>query len=177
MGTVRLLAALAALLAAFGTTLAQPLPGQREAAEAGDPRAQFAIALMYDTGADVPTDYLEALKWFRLSAEGGYPPGQAKLGLMYLFGWAVRRDPAEAASWYEKAASQGHERAQAQIGAMYARGQGVPKNAVFAYLWTSLSAAAGNAESARKRDVLARKMTADELAEAETLVRAWRPRR
>lgn len=138
-------AALATMLLC-GSAAAELLPGQRAAAERGDPKAQFAVALQYDTGN--PTNYPEALRWFRMAAEGGYAVAEAKLGLMYLYGWAVRRDVVEAARWYKRAADQGHVAAQVQIGVMYLGGQGVPRNAEQGRRYLAKAAAQGNAWAA-----------------------------
>lgn len=165
----------AGLLLSLAAASAEPLPGQREAAEAGDARAAFAIAIHYDTGT--PTNYPEALKWFRRSAEGGYPPGQAKLGLMYLYGWALRPDAAEAARWYGLAAEQGFVPAQAQVGRMAARGIGMPRDLVAAAMWTELAGKGGDAQAAWSLPRLQKKMSADEIARAAALAAAWRPSR
>jgi TPR repeat protein len=149
-----LLAGLTALLLAGGA-FAAPFPGQREAAEAGDPRAQFALAIMYDTGDGVPHNWPLAVKWFTRAAEGGYAVAQAKLGLMYLFGWAVPRDPVEAAKWYALAAEQGYAPAQARLASLYQTGTGVPKDPAFAYFWASRAAARGNLRGVVIRDRLA----------------------
>jgi TPR repeat protein len=133
--------------------------------------------VIYDTGAGVPIDYAEGAKWFRLSADNGYAEAQAKLGLMYLYGWAVRRDVAEAARLYELAADQGHVRAQAQIATMYAMGQGVAKDPVRACMWTMIAAEAGDAQSAWRLPRWAKRLSAEQLAEAEALAAAWRPHR
>jgi TPR repeat protein len=167
-------AALAAAILWTVAAVAEPLPGQRERAEAGDVRAQYALAVIYDTGTGVPIDYQQGLKWFRLSAEGGYAPAQAKLGLMYLYGWAVRPDAARAASLYEAAARQGELRAQAQIATMYALGWGVPKDPVKAYVWTAIAAKAGDAQSEWRQPRWAKRLTADQLAGAETIIAAGR---
>jgi TPR repeat protein len=169
--------AAALFLLAISQAGAEPLPGQREAAEAGDVRAQYALGIIYDTGSGVPIDYTEGFRWFRLSAEGGYAPAQAKMGLMYLYGWQERRDVAAAADWYERAAEQGDVRSQAQIAAMYARGVGVPEDAVAAYAWTAIAAQAGDAMSGWWLPLRAARLTAAELEEADARVRAWRPRR
>jgi hypothetical protein len=174
---IRCAAIAAALVLSAAMALAGPAPGQREAAEAGDVRAQYALGIIYDTGSGVPADYTEGFRWFRLSAEGGYAPAQQKMGLMYLYGWQVRRDVAEAARWYELAARQGHVGAQLQVASMYERGQGVAKNLVLAYKWTGVAAGAGDAHSLWRLPRLAKRLNAAELAEAEALVRAWRPGR
>ncbi len=156
---------------------ATPYPGQVAAAEAGDPRAQFALAIMYDTGDGVPHDFPLALTWFRRAAEGGYDVAQAKLGLMYLVGWAVPRDPGAAARWYRKAADQGNTIAQLRLARLSAYGIGVPRSLVDAYAWARLAASGGDRLAAWLAARYAERMSPDEIAEAETRVRARRPAR
>jgi uncharacterized protein len=87
----------------------------------------------------------------------------------------VPQDYAAAASWYRKAADQGHARAQFNLGTMYFLGQGVPQDYISAHVWLSLGAAGGNEDAAKNRDIVAAKMTPAQMAEAERLVRKWKP--
>jgi len=59
---------------------------------------------------------------------------------------------------------------------MYANGQGVEKDYVQAYVHLNL-ASKTNAEAARNRDLLERKMSPQQVAEAQRLTREWKPRR
>jgi hypothetical protein len=66
---------------------------------------------------------------------------------------------------------------------MYLNGWGVPQDNLKAHMWFNLAAAnfpatdlANRNAAARNRDVIAKKMTADELAEAQKLAREWNPR-
>jgi TPR repeat protein len=153
---LRILTWLVASAIGASAAVAAPFPGQREAAEAGDPRAQFALAIMYDTGDGVPHNFPLAVDWFTRAAEGGYAVAQAKLGLMYLFGWAVPRDPAEAAKWYGRAATQGYAPAQARLASLYLAGYGVPRNLTLAHVWADRAAAGGSLRGAQIRDRVAR---------------------
>jgi TPR repeat protein len=47
---------------------------------------------------------------------------------------------------------------------------------VEAYMWLSLSAAQGNQHAKTGRDVVARHMTAAQIAEAQKLAREWQPK-
>jgi localization factor PodJL len=60
---------------------------------------------------------------------------------------------------------------------MYARGQGVTEDLVAAYKWLGVAAKAGDAQSQFRLPRLARQLPAGELAEAEALIRVWRPGR
>ncbi len=167
----------ASLIAAWlaSPAAATPYPGQVKAAEAGNPRAQFALAIMYDTGDGTQHDFPTALIWFRRAAEGGYDVAEAKLGLMYLAGWAVKRDPTQAARWYRKAADQGNAIAQLRLARLHAFGIGVPQSLVDASMWARLAAAKGDALAAWLAERYAERMTTEEIRQVERRVRAWRP--
>jgi len=87
----------------------------------------------------------------------------------------VRDDP-EATKWYRKAAEQGDAVSQFRIGQAYALGLGVARDDVFAHMWLSLAAAGGFDEAKKARDELASGMTATELARADALAAAWKPK-
>ena len=61
------------VLAALSTPLlAQPdLEDLRRRADEGYVRAQYNLALMYDTGRGVPEDNMEAVRWYRKAADQG----------------------------------------------------------------------------------------------------------
>jgi uncharacterized protein len=52
-------------------------------AEAGDPRAEYAIALIYRDALGVKRDKAAAWDWLRRSAEHGWPFAMFDLGEMY----------------------------------------------------------------------------------------------
>jgi hypothetical protein len=98
---------------------------------------------------------------------------QSTLGFLYEYGKGVRQDDAAAASWYRKAANQGSARAQVDLGYMYDHGQGVPRDYVAAHMWFSLAAAGGLKQARTSRDVVAAKMTPEQIAEAEKRFAEW----
>jgi TPR repeat protein len=114
-------------------------------------------------------DYAEALKWYRLSAAQGYADAQFALGLMYNAGYGVAQDYAEAIKWYRLAAAQGYADEQFALGLMYDLGQGVAQNYVRAYTWWNIIAATGYAREVEHRDIVAKKMTSQQIAEAQKL--------
>ncbi|MCC6775949.1 MAG: SEL1-like repeat protein [Hyphomicrobiales bacterium] len=156
--------------------LAQPLANE------GVARAQTLVGLIYHSGLGVVKDDNEALRWFRLAAEQGDAEARFHLGVMYDEGQVVPQDHAEAAKWYQLAAEQGNAQAQYNLGLAYAKGEGVTQDNVRAHMWLNLAATRfpasdrGRAAASRNRDVIAGKMTPDELSEAQRMARAWRPR-
>ena len=149
----------------------------RERAEQGDADAEFDLGLMYSKGEGVPQDYKEAARWFRAAAEQGDANAQHFLGLSYNRGEGVPQDFSEAVRWFRAAAEQGHPSAQFALGLQYWTGEVVPKDYIQAHMWLNLSASNTGYESAAKtRDITARQMTAEQIAEAQRLAREWKPK-
>jgi TPR repeat protein len=95
------------------------------------------------------------------------------LGNLYLDGHGVAQNYVEARQWFEKAAAQGDANAQNNLGVLYGLGHGVQQNYVRAYMWWSLSVAHSTGEdqklAAGNLDIVARKLTPGEIAEAQRL--------
>jgi TPR repeat protein len=143
----------------------------RPLAEKGDSWAQYNLGLIYYNGEGVTQDYAEAAKWYRLAAAQGHAGAQLNLGAMHYNGEGVTQDYAEAAKWYRLAAAQGHAIAQSNLGGMYGNGQGVLQDYVKAHMWMNLAAAKGHANGARNRDIVAKRMTSQQIAEAQKMAR------
>jgi TPR repeat protein len=155
----------------------------RTLADKGDARAQTLLALIHYDGVGVPRDDGEATKWFRRAADSGNGTAQFHLGVMYAEGRGVPQNFAQAEKWYLTAAEQNFPQAQYNLGIMYLNGWGVPQDNLKAHMWFNLAAAnfpatdlANRNAAARNRDAIAKKMTADELAQAQKLAREWNPR-
>ena len=78
----------------------------REAAELGDPAAQFFTGEMYEAAEGTPLDYEQAVYWYSKAAEQGDASAQNRLGKMYLDGEGVPQNSAKALYWYKKARAQ-----------------------------------------------------------------------
>ena len=81
----------------------------------------------------------------------------------------------------QHATERGAAIAQEDLGHMYAKGQGVPQDFVQAHMWFNLAAARYSQgerrdNSASNRDLLAKQMTPDQVAEAQRLAREWKPK-
>jgi len=74
------------------------------------------------------------------------------------------------------AAAQGDVLAQNAIGSMYENGRGVTQDYVLAHMWLDLAGANGDAAAIVERDLLASKMTPNQLAEAQRRAREWKPK-
>jgi TPR repeat protein len=67
------------------------------------------MGIKYYKGKEVPQDYNEAAKWFRLSAEQGDTVAQTSLGKMYYDGKGVKQDRVYAHMWWNIASSLGNK--------------------------------------------------------------------
>jgi len=65
--------------------------------------------------------------------------------------------------------------AQYYLGVAYANGQGIAQDYVQAYMWFDLSAARGYKDAVQVRETVSRRMTDAQIAEAQKLVREWKP--
>jgi hypothetical protein len=123
----------------------------------------------------------EAVYWFRKAADQGHSGAQDELGERHYEGRAVLQDYGEAASWFRKSAEQGDDFGQHRLGLMYAKGEGVPLDYVEAYMWLNLAAAEAPAgpyrdERAKERELVAQKMTPQQIAEGQRRAREWNPK-
>jgi uncharacterized protein len=155
----------------------------RKAAEQGHAAAQNNLGAMYAHGRGVPQDYAAAASWYRKAAEQGNAMAQYNIGVLYEDGQGVPRDYAVAMSWYRKAAEQGYVDAQINLGILYSMGEGVSRDYVIAHMWSSLAEggdkkgveAQNKMTPAQARDIVAKHMTPAQIAEAQKLVREWKP--
>ena len=56
---------------------------------------------------------------------------------------------------------------------MYGDGNGVKRDDIQAYFWISLAVAQGVADAEQSQNVLASRMTSDQITEAERMAREW----
>jgi len=131
---------------------------------------------MYRNGRGVPQDNATAVSWYGKAAEQGDAHAQNNLGFMYERGQDVPQDNATAVSWYRKAAEQGAADAQYNLGIMYGNGQGVPQDYVQAHMWFNLAASNAHDKAVEDRDRVAARMTPLQIAEAQWLSLAWKPK-
>ena len=182
-GKLILVLAVLVALAGFQPGLAEDQDFKQLLADAvqGDACARSVLGLMYAMGEGVAENKREAGKWFRLAADQGNAEAQFNLGRMYDKGVGVPESDVEASKWFRLAADQGNAEAQFNLGFMYANGEGVPKDYVQAYIWANLAAAQGGDRvvkpeeqlegrgSIKFKDWLRKKMTAEQVAEAQKL--------
>jgi TPR repeat protein len=158
------------LVAAIGglPARAQSLEERMRTAAGAYERKDFAVAISI---------------WKPLAAEGN-AEAETLLGAMYWQGEGAPRDHAEASRLYLAAAEQGYARAQNDIGFMYGFGEGIPPHDdVQAYKWISLAIERYTVKNQERIDqaikdraTLKARMSSAQLAEAETAIKAWKPK-
>jgi localization factor PodJL len=105
----------------------KPLPaeigsGLRSAAQAGNPAAEYELALRYTEGRGVAPSREEAVRWLERAANHGLAPAQYRLGSLYEKGQGVRKDLEAARRLYIAAASKGNAKAMHNLAVLYAEG-------------------------------------------------------
>lgn len=144
-------------------------------ARAGHADAQHLLGLMYYMGRGVARDYKQAFSWHLKAASQGKADAQYVVGAMYYTGNAVPQDQKHAVSWFRKAAEQGNPDAQHALGLMYRYSvAGVPQDAVLAYMLYNLAAAGGHRNAVEQRAAIGKKMTPEQVEEAQALSRTWK---
>jgi len=149
----------------YATALAKFSSATRQ----GNARAQNFIGEMYEKGHGVAQDYAEAVRWYHQAAQQGDARAQCKLGFLYANGKGVARDYKESVRWVRLAAAQGDVDAHYNLGVHFVRGIGVSQNLIKAHMWFDIAAVSSDAIPLRNRELVAAKMTPQQISEAQNL--------
>lgn len=158
----------------------------------GNATAQAYLGAMYDEGLGITQDYQQAVKWYRMAADQGIPvvryrvgrPAMIdvmfRLGTMYDEGLGTEQDYWQAVKWLRLAAEYRHFEAQNYLGVMYVKGRGVIQDHKMAYMYFHLCylnrdniAPKREDVALRNRDLIAKKMTSEQIEEAERMASKW----
>src|SRR5262245_4390908 len=116
---------------------AQPenIDDDREAAERGDPQAQYRLAV-HLSQRQVPPDYAAAASWYEKADEQGLAEAKYNLGYLYLQGGpGIAQDAARGIEWIRAAGNQGMAIAQYDLAVFYSEGRVVQADAETAARW------------------------------------------
>ena len=138
--------------------------------------AQYRLAAMLERGLGDAKDLKRAQDLYARAAAQGHVRAMHNLGVLSAEEADGKPDYSAAASWFRKAAEYGLRDSQYNLAVLNARGMGVEKNLPVAWAWFTAAAAQGDADSAQKRDEIAPRMTAPQMATAKALAEAYRPR-
>jgi S1-C subfamily serine protease len=87
----------------------------------------------------------------------------------------VPTNAVEAVKWYRKSAEQGEPIGEQGLGFAYCLGSGVAQNDIEAYKWLRLAGIKGQIFPQKMLSVLEQRMTAEQIVEAQQLVREFKP--
>ena len=145
----------------------------KQAAEQGIAMGQYYLGQMYRKGDGVAKNAQEAARWYRKAAEQDNMLAQYNLGWMYDSGEGVPQNLIEAIKWYRKAAEQGDKYAPFNLGVMYYTRDGAPKDFVKTHFWFDIGILNGNPKAKKWRDKIAKRMSPEQIADAQRLVDEW----
>jgi TPR repeat protein len=97
----------------------------QRSAEAGYPRHQVILGLIFARGQIVPQELNFATRWFQRAANKGDVDGEFHFGECLILGEGINRDAPRGIDFLERAARAGDARAQELLGICYAKGDGV----------------------------------------------------
>lgn len=127
----------------------------RQAAEKGEPHAEWRYGVMLDTPEGVSLDSAAAMGWFRKSAAQGYSNAYVSMGVMYSGGRGVGRDYAKALDCYRQGAKLHNVHAFNEIGIVYLNGEGVPPDKIEATAYFIIAATHGDTRAKEHLDTMA----------------------
>ena len=143
------------------------------AAGAGLAPAQYRLGAMYERGQGVANDLGRARSWYQAAAEKGNVKAMHNLAVSLSGREAGNLDYTLAAKWYAEAAAHGLADSQFNLGILAEHGLGMQKSLADAYKWFALAATAGDAEAAKRKELIKLKLDAVSLAAAEQAIAAW----
>lgn len=123
-------------------------------------------------------DHVAARRGFVRLASQGSAIAETMLGVMAADGQGQRRDPASAATWWMRAANRGYPPAQLALAEALARGEGLARDNEAAWVWARLASTHGDAATATRARLLARRLHPRDpatLARLDKRRLAWRP--
>lgn len=148
----------------------------QRSADRGFAQSQYRLGTLYERGLGLKADPARAQSWYERAAELGNTKAMHNLAVLSANQNHGSPDYATAARWFTQAADRGLSDSQFNLAVLHENGLGVPADLLQAYKWLSLAARGGDKEAIRRRDILKGKLTAEDLAKAEDLLRSWKPK-
>jgi TPR repeat protein len=110
-------------------------PLLKQAAELGQPEAQYNYGVCYQQGIEVETNDSIANEWFLKSAKQGWVDAQFKISYSYALGRGCSKDLAQAFYWSVKCAEQGDPECMFNVVNCYHDGSGTAQNSDSMLIW------------------------------------------
>jgi len=161
----------------------------RQGADQGDASAALKLALLIEKGNFNNPEYGGAAQWYERACGLGSLPGCHNVGASYEYGSnGVAKDIKKATDSYLKAAERGYMQSQYNLASLYSNQYIEPQNDVEGYKWMIL---ARNAAQQCKDQPLCEwilkdppgqtvklkiRLSADQINQAESLAKFWKPK-
>ncbi|MGE0642581.1 MAG: caspase family protein [Nitrospira sp.] len=100
------------------------------AAQRGDPDAQYYVGVLYEKGAEGQPNYAGAANWYRQAADRGNRRAAINLGRLYEQGLGVEKSDREARKWFAKANGTGDLGREGTIGGGQGQAESVQQELV-----------------------------------------------
>ncbi len=144
-------------------------------ADAGDTEAQILVGRMYNNGYGVTADLTKGAEYYARAATHGNMRAQALLAFLYTSGRGVEVDYKKALHWYLQAANNGDGYAQLDLAQLYSEGRHVALDYVQAYKWFYIASKNDAICDCLLdgMDIVATKMTSQQLQQAKALAGEW----
>jgi hypothetical protein len=156
---------------------------QSLSARLGDESSLYFLAeSIYANKEALPSDYEEALQWYRKVSEQNSiwsENAEYTLGNIYETGKGVPKDYIEAVRWWQKAADRGYEMAHYHLGNLFAKGaEGVPQDYSEAYFRLCVAVSGKGLGPMQKyaigeRDEVANHLTPEVLFQTQERAQKW----
>lgn len=146
------------------------------AAVAGLGPAQFRLGNMFEKGIGTNRDPALAKVWYGRAAERGNAKAMHNLAVLYAEGAGGKPDYATATEWFRRGAEHGVRDSQYNLAILLGRGLGAPADLGQSYRWFAIAAAQGDEDAGRKRDEVASRLSASDLAAAKAAAENWKPK-
>jgi len=167
----------------LGVIYANEMGVELDFAKAGDADCQTSMGMLYEAGDKIPSgvkaDGAEAAKWYQMAAEQDYTEAIWHLAKILGRGIGVEQNDEEALVWFRRGAELGNGDCMWGLGRSYLKGVAVEVDSIMAYaLWTACLDGIKFPQQKKaiesQRDELGKALTAEQLAQAEPIVREWK---
>jgi len=146
------------------------------AAAYGHVKAKFNLALLYRAGKGVARNEAMAVTLLEDAAGQGIAEAAFAVAVLREKIAGLDADPEAIRGWYEQAALAGNIAAQNNLAFFYTQGLGVQPDQVTAYAWYYLAAEAGLIEAVENRALIERRLSSEQITNAEALAREFENR-
>ena len=143
----------------------------RQAADEGNPEAQYALATFYKDGRGVEKNPVEAAKLLGAAALANNIDAEVEYAIALFNGTGVHRDEGTAVALLNRAARQGSPIAQNRLAHLLIEGKAVPQNKIEGFKWHLIAKTSGASDP--DLDAQLAQLPAADRAKAEAGAKTW----